>query len=337
VLAALGVGAFALAVLLGAVLARKIGRPVRTLAMAAGGVSRGDFEAPVEGSSIREVLTVTDAFVEMRSALAVRIAELRAANRMLEERQDRLTALQAQLIHRERVAASGRIAAELAHEIRNPVANLRNCLELLQRRLQDDPEGREYAALAVDELLRMHHLAERMLRLNRPRDPAVGECDAVEVAREVAAISALGASDGAPSVEIRATGPGIAAVPPDALKQILLNLVQNARDAVPEGLELEISIDRQDSQVAISVRDNGPGVPAAIHSRIFDPFFTTRATGGGVGLGLFLVEGMVRGYGGTVAVEDAPGGGACFRITLPAAERAYPAPAAPTSGMGVAS
>ncbi|MEW5930072.1 MAG: ATP-binding protein [Gemmatimonadota bacterium] len=336
-LAATAAGALALALLLGAVLARGIARPVRVLASAAGRVSRGDFGAPLAASPVREVAQVTDAFGEMRSALAVRIEELRTANRLLEERQARLTALQSELIHRERVAASGRIAAELAHEIRNPVANLRNCLELLHRRLAGDPEGREYAALAVDELLRMHELAERMLHLNRPRDPAVGACDAAAVAREVAALSRIGAADGEASVEVLGEGPAVAAIPPDALKQVLLNLVQNARDAVPEGLELRIRVAREGAGVVVTACDNGPGIPPAVRARVFDPFFTTHATAGGVGLGLFVVEGLVRGHGGTVAVEDAPGGGACFRIALPAAAaQAAAAPAGEAAPAGAA-
>jgi signal transduction histidine kinase len=321
-LTATGAGALALALLLGAVLARGIARPVRVLASAAGSVSRGDFGAPLAASPVREVAAVTGAFGEMRSALAVRIEELRTANRLLEERQARLTALQSELIQRERVAAGGRVAAELAHEIRNPVASLRNCLELLQRRLVDDPEGREYAALAIDELLRMHELAERMLHLNRPRDPAVGRCDAAEVAREVAALARIGADAAEVSVSVVADGAAPAAIPPDALKQVLINLVQNARDAVPRGLAMEIMVERMDGEVRVTTCDNGPGIPVEIRRRVFDPFFTTRATGGGVGLGLFVVEGVVRGHGGTVSVEDAPGGGACFRITLPGADTA---------------
>lgn len=327
-LAATGAGALALALLLGAVLARGIARPVRLLASAAGSVSRGDFTAPLPESPVREVARVTGAFGEMRGALAVRIEELRNANRLLEERQGRLTALQSELIQRERVAAGGRVAAELAHEIRNPVASLRNCLELLQRRLSDDPEGREYAALAIDELLRMHELAERMLHLNRPRDPSVGSCDAGEVAREVAALARIGSSAGVMSIAVVADGPAPAAIPPDALKQVLINLVQNARDATPHGLDMEIIIERRGGSIQLTTCDNGPGIPEPIRASIFDPFFTTRATAGGVGLGLFVVEGVVRGHGGTVLVEDAPGGGACFRILLPVAvEATAPHPA----------
>jgi signal transduction histidine kinase len=319
-LAATGAGALLLALLLGAFLARRIARPVRALAAAAGRVSQGDFGSPLEDSRVTEVSRVTESFAEMRKALAGRIDQLRDANRMLEERQERLSALQAELIQRERVATSSRMAAELAHEIRNPVANLRNCLELLHRRLGNDPEGREYALLAIDELLRMHDLAERMLQLNRPRTSLVDSCDATEVANEVASLARLGAGAAEVSVVVESRGRAMAAIAPDALKQIFLNLTQNARDTVPQGLELTLALSRERDLVTIEVSDNGPGIPEEIRDHVFDPFFTTRETAGGVGLGLLVVEGIVRGTGWSVAVGEAEGGGACFRIILPAAK-----------------
>jgi signal transduction histidine kinase len=313
-----GAAALALALLLGSLLALLVVRPVRGLAAAADRLSRGDFDAPLSPTPVRELERVTRAFDAMRQSLAGRIEELRGANRLLEERQARLAALQAELIRRERVAVSGRMAVELAHEIRNPVANLRNCLELLHRRLADDAQGREYAALAIDELLRMHELAERMLDLNRSHDGA-RDCDAAAVARDVAALALLGGRDAAMAVTVEAQPARRASIPPEALKQVLLNFVQNARQAVPRDLDLRIAVGGDDASTWLTVSDNGPGVPGPLRARIFDPFFTTRPAAGGMGLGLFLVEGVVRGFGGSVSVADGPDGrGATFRITVPA-------------------
>ena len=178
VLLASGAAALLVALLLGSQLALTLLRPVRVLAAAADRLSRGDFMAPLPASRVRDFERVSSAFGTMRDALGSRLEELRDANRMLEERQTRLATLQAELIRRERVAASGRMATELAHEIRNPIANLRNCLEVLYRRLQEDP-AQEFASLAIDELLRMHELAERMLDLNRPHKPGIRDADVV--------------------------------------------------------------------------------------------------------------------------------------------------------------
>lgn len=186
VIALSAAGALLLAVLLGTVAALRIARPVQSLAAAADRLAAGDSAGPLMPSSIREISRLSYAFDAMRDALAARIREVTAANRELADRQARLTTAQSEILQRERLAVSGRLVAELSHEIRNPIANVRNCLEIVRRRVEDDAEAREFTDLAIDELLRMHELAEQMLDLNRPRDPTVRSSRAVSVAREVA-------------------------------------------------------------------------------------------------------------------------------------------------------
>jgi signal transduction histidine kinase len=319
--------ALVLGLLLGALLAVRLARPMRSLAAAADRLSQGDFTAPIEPSQIREFRHVGQAFSSMRRALAARLEELGSANRELADRQTRLTALQWELLQRERLAVSGRLVAQLAHEIRNPVASVRNCLELVHRRLRDDPEGREFAEMAIHELLRMHELAERMLDLNRPRDASVLHCEVRAVVREVAALVRVGVAPEDLVVSIVGEGEAHAAVSPDTLKQVLLNLIQNARDAVPNGLEITITVRRGPSLVSVEVRDNGPGIAPEILPRVFDPFFTTKGTVGGVGLGLFIAEVIVRIHGGRIVIcSQEQVGGACFRIELVPAEAGAPAP-----------
>lgn len=322
ILVVMGVAALALALLLGALLASRLSRPVRGLAAAADRIGEGDFDAPVEPSRVREIDRLAHAFDAMRSALSAHLGELRSTNRELADREARLTALQSEIIQRERLAASGRMAAELAHEIRNPVASLRNCLELLLRRVQDDPVGREFANLAIDELLRMHELAERMLDLNRPGDPAVTESDTAAVAREVGALVRAGAPEDGFGLSITGEGSAPAAIPPDALKQVLLNLVYNAREARPRDLHLGIQVRDAPPHVRVFVTDNGPGIAADILPQLFDPFFTTKSRTGGVGLGLSVAAGIIRKHGGRLWAENrTDGSGACFGIELPAASQ----------------
>jgi signal transduction histidine kinase len=190
--AASAVAALLIAITLGALLATKVARPVHQLAGAAAAVGAGDLTAPVPSSGIREVDQVGTAFREMRSALAARLAELRDANAALTDRNARLTALQTDLMQRDRLVAAGRLVAQLAHEIRNPVASLRYCLELIRRRVEHDAEAREFADLAIDELLRMHELAEQMLDVARPREPGASRCRPVLFAREVAGLESVG-------------------------------------------------------------------------------------------------------------------------------------------------
>ena len=198
------------ALLIGTIYAMRLARPVGVLADAADRLAAGDFDAPLGKPAIREVGRMADAFESMRRALAARLEELARTNRELEDRQARLSALQAELIQRDRLAVAGQIVVQLAHEIRNPVANVRNCLELLRRRLQDDPEALEFADLAIDELLRMHELAEEMLDLHRPHDPRLRDSDLAAVAAEVVALVGLGLPD---SLSIRLDAPCRSAPP----------------------------------------------------------------------------------------------------------------------------
>lgn len=320
--------ALLIAVALGAALAARIARPVQHLARAAAAFGAGDLAAPVASSSIREVDQVATTFTDMRSALAARLAELRDANAALTDRNARLTALQADLMQRDRLVATGRLVAQLAHEIRNPVASLRNCLELIRRRVEHDAEARDFADLAIDELLRMHELAEQMLDMARPRDPGASRCRPVLVAREVARLTSVGSAhaNGA-VVEVDVTGDdGVEAImAPDAMKQVLLNLLQNSRDAstADSPVRIGIRVALHDSHVAIDVFDDGPGISPDILHRVFDPFFTTKDAVHGVGLGLFVAEGLVRTAGGSIAARNAASAsgttyrGAWFHIELP--------------------
>jgi signal transduction histidine kinase len=322
--------ALGVALVLGAWMSARVTRPVRDLSSAASAMARGSFDAPLPKSRIEEVARVAEQFAEMRATLARQMAELREANDALAERNARLVTLQADLMQRDRLAATGRLVANLAHEIRNPVANLRNLLELIRRRTSQDPQVNDYAELAIDELLRMHELAEQMLDLNRPRDPKSQRADSVTIAREVARLATAGA--GADGIEVSVNGESTkaAAIAPDALKQVLLNLVQNAREAVTQsgrggGIpRIAIDVREIDDGVAIQVSDNGPGVPEELRARIFDPFFTTKSAVDGVGLGLFVAEGLVRSAGGRLLLDGNSSAGATFIIELPAA--VVPAP-----------
>jgi len=314
--------ALAVALLLGAWMSARVSRPARELADAALAMARGSFDAPLPRSRIDEIARVAAQFDDMRASLARQMADLREANEALAERNARLVTLQADLMQRDRLAATGRLVANLAHEIRNPVANLRNLLELIRRRASDDPQVRDYAELAIDELLRMHELAEQMLDLNRPRDPKSQRADAPAVAREVARLATAGAGSEGIEVVVDGITTRAAAVAPDALKQVLLNLVQNAREAVMQSGKgiprIGIDIRDADEGIVIRVSDNGPGVPAELRTRIFDPFFTTKSAVDGVGLGLFVAEGLVRSAGGRLVFDETQNGGATFVIELPA-------------------
>jgi signal transduction histidine kinase len=348
--------AVAVVLLAGVLVARRVVGSVRGLADAADATAAGDFAAPFPRSRIREVRHVSRAFGHMRGVLDIRLRELEAANAELAARAERLAALQAQLIQRDRLVSAGRLVASLAHEIRNPVASLRNCLELLRRRVADDPEAAEFADLAIDELLRMHELAERMLDVHRPHATGTPQASCGEVAHDVAALVNLAPG---PTVTVAVRAPDDArlraAIAPDALRQVLLNLVQNAREAVASvgapndatpndatpndttprdagghvgepavTVVVDVAGAADGAGVAVTVLDSGPGIAADVLPHVFDPFFTTKSAVRGVGLGLFVAEGLVRSAGGRLTAgnrpvaDDPPSAhGAWFRAELP--------------------
>jgi len=325
-LRAVGAAIFGLSLLVALVVggwfAALLARPVGSLAAAAARISEGDFDAPVDRSTVSEVDQVAEAFEVMRDALAARIAELGAANEALEDRQARLAVLQAELVQRDRLSAASRLLAQLAHEVRNPVASVRNCLEVLRRRVDGDEEASELADLAIDELLRMHELTEQMLDLNRPRSTN-GHCDAAAVAADVAALVRMGVGDGAIEVVATAPGPVVAEIGVDALKQVLLNLVQNAQEALGDSGRVEIRVSEAGANARIDVIDDGPGIPDDALPQVFDPFFTTKADVRGVGLGLFTAAGLVRSHGGRIAAANrAEGRGARLTVEIPLVARA---------------
>ncbi len=301
----------------GALVATILASPVHSLARDADRFASGDLSSPVRSGGVREVRRVGEAMDLMRERLAARVKQLEDANHELEDRQHRLGVLQAELVQRDRLAAAGRLLAQLAHEIRNPVATVRNCLELLRRRVVDDPEARDFADMAIDELLGMHELAEQMMDLHRPKDGSEATADPAEVAERVARLVRVGSAEGAPEIEVTGSGPDVA-MAPETLKQVLLNVVQNASEAAGPGGQVQIAVEEGDAQTCIVVTDDGPGIPPGSLDRIFDPFFTTKEAVRGIGLGLFTAEGMVRTAGGRIqAANRAKGRGAEFRIEIP--------------------
>ncbi|MFN9310654.1 sensor histidine kinase [Gemmatimonas sp.] len=320
--------------LLGTLLMRRVTRPVHQLAAAATAMRNGAFEAPLPQSRISEVAQVAQQFAGMRTALRRQLEELQQVNETLQDRTQRLSALQSDLMQRERLAVAGRLVGQLAHEIRNPIAALRNTLEVVRRRVTHDQEAHEFTELAINELLRMHELTEQMLDVSRPRRGGPAHAHAVPVARDVARLLTAGVPHEDLTVQVQGAETIRAAIAPDALKQVLLNLLQNAREAVglmrePRGTVIMVAIDQQGAIVTIDVSDNGPGVPESLAERVFDPFFTTKADLHGVGLGLFVAEGLIRAAGGRLTLQLSTNDGAHFRIALPVADSRPSTPAAP--------
>lgn len=303
-LVGIGFAALALALGLSLAVARIVARPAQALAAAASDLARGNYDAPLPSASGDEIGQLTRAFREMRAAIAEREARLRSA--------------QAELIHREKLAAMGRLVAQLSHEINNPIYNIQNCLEVLERRGDPSDPNREFLELAREELSRMAILTRQLLDQSRPLSDEAGSLDLNQMAQRVLTLAGTRLRDYGIEVELRLADdlPPVVAHP-DAIQQVLANLVDNAIDAMSAGGTLTVGTRPHRDAVELTVQDTGAGIAEEHLPHIFEAFYTTKPGVRGVGLGLFVSEGIVRGHRGRLTVTSTPGVGSTFVVQLP--------------------
>jgi signal transduction histidine kinase len=230
----------------------------------------------------------------------------------------RLARLDAEVRRIDRLAALGERVAEIVHEIRNPLVSVKTFLQLLPDRAHDPEFRQSFFEVAGEELRRVERLLDVVLEHARPAEVDAGEARA-PVAPTLAALARLvshGAARAGVELEVDAADAlPAAAIGVDALRQVVLNLLSNALAASPAGARVRLAARERGAALEISVEDAGPGVPPALRERIFEPFFSTRADRPG-GLGLAISKRIVEEAGGSIAVEDAPGGGSRFRVSL---------------------
>jgi signal transduction histidine kinase len=216
----------------------------------------------------------------------------------------------------EQLAGLGRLAAGLAHEIRNPLGAIAGSIELLRTGGTLSEEDRNLCEIVERETARLNDLVGDMLDLSRPRAPAKAAVDLGAIARDVVVLAAR--SGRGSDVTVTFEGPDSAVVLADAaqLRQVAWNLVRNAIQASSPGHEVKVVIVDHGETCALEVRDHGPGIPPEARLRLFDAFFTTRAHG--MGIGLAVVKRILDDHGFPVEVESAEGEGTTIRVRMPA-------------------
>ena len=225
---------------------------------------------------------------------------------------------QAQLIQAEKMAAIGRLAASIAHEINNPLQAIHNTIHLaMTDRLPPEKRG-EYLGMAQKEVERLIEIVQRMLEFYRPSKGGIVQTDVNRLLRDALAIADKRLQHGRVRVSARfADGlPPILGVP-DQLTQVFLNIIINAVEAMPDGGDLRVGTLLTDDRrwVLVAFQDSGPGLTAEQIAHIFEPFYTTKPSG--TGLGLAISYGIVERHGGTIEVSSQPGQGATFVVRLP--------------------
>ncbi|MBW2522637.1 MAG: HAMP domain-containing protein [Deltaproteobacteria bacterium] len=279
--------------------ARRVLAPLTAVTERARAVARGDL-------SSRRVVATGDEIGELATTFEIMVAAIKRAR--------------AELVQAERLATIGKMAAHISHEVRNPLSSIGLNLELLEEEIAEagsNPEAKQLLEAIQDEVERLSRVTEQYLAAaRRPRlhlepariDELVEQCHGfVRPELERAGLSSR--------VEV---APDLPWVDADSgqLRQALLNLIRNAREAAGKGGEIVLGVSpADDGAVAVTVEDDGPGVPEEVRGTIFEPFTTTKERG--TGLGLAVTQAVVEAHGGTIECEPRSEGGTTFTIVLP--------------------
>jgi len=234
--------------------------------------------------------------------------------------------LESQLIQSEKMAAIGQLAAGIAHEIRNPLGIIMNALYDLSEILPlNNPEVREDLQIAKDEIVRAQEIITNLLEFSRESGAEMEEVSLNDLLRKTLQLMRKYLQTNNVKVVTAFGKVGSCLANQNALRQVFLNLITNAVQAMPQGGELRLRTQRKaNKNVLIECSDTGVGIPEHHLHSIFNPFFTTKEPGQGTGLGLSVVHSIVKRYQGNITVQSKPDAGTTFLIELPcpcAAER----------------
>jgi signal transduction histidine kinase len=288
-------------VLIGLVVARRTARDLDQLVAGSLAAARGDLDHRVPVRSEDEIGAVAAAF-----------------NFMMED----LRTSKDRLVIAERIAAWQEIARRLAHEIKNPLTPIQMAMDTLRKtwKKQHPSFGEileESTTTVMEEADRLKHIVSEFSAFARMPKPEFQRLDLNELVRSALALY----QGGAAPVEIKLEPLPEIDADKNQLNQVVLNLVENARDAIGQRGEGRMTVSTRRGEAGdralLIVEDNGPGVPGELKDKVFAPYFTTKHAKGGTGLGLAIVHRIVSDHGGRIAVVDAPGGGARFVIELP--------------------
>lgn len=258
---------------------------------------------------------------DQHGAIVAIVSAMQDVGRLRELERHRL---QQVLFETEKLAATGRLAASIAHEINNPLEAVQNALYLLGTSLAKDGAERQYLSIAQRETQRMSRILRQMLGFYKPAT-AMADVDVNVIIDEAESLVAKRVRQ-AKITMIRDLDPRLPKIraSADQVKQVLLNLFLNAVEATPQGGTLTVTtrygndLDLPFDAVRIEVRDTGVGMDEEAQSRVFEAFYSTKQERG-TGLGLWVSHGIVQGHGGTMKVRSKPGRGTTFVVTLPVA------------------
>ncbi|MCS6799930.1 MAG: HAMP domain-containing histidine kinase [Myxococcota bacterium] len=301
-------------------------RPIERATRAADRLASGRRHEPLPERGARETVALSRAFNAMaeqlradRQALEARVAEL-------ERTTAELRAAREQVLRSERLASVGRLAAGVAHEIGNPLAAILGLVELVREGGLSEAERAEFLGRIQRETERIQKTIRGLLDFARrgqgssaatPRSTS----DLSRIVEEAARLLAPQKDLRGVTLERRLAEHAHVRGDPDALAQLVLNLLLNAADAVRGRghILVEVEPDERGDWIRLAVTDSGPGIAPEVMGSLFEPFVTTKPPGEGTGLGLAVCHTIVERHGGRISARNVPGSGACFEVWLPAA------------------
>jgi two-component system, NtrC family, sensor kinase len=283
--------------------ARRVLRPLSAVTERARAVAGGDLTP-------REIARTDDEIGELAQTFEDMVAAIRKAR--------------AEVVQAERLATIGKMAAHITHEVRNPLSSMSLNLELLEEELMElgpEPESAQLVAAIRGEVERLSRTAEQYLAAAREPRLQLEQEDLGELVRECHAFVRIELQRANLSSDV-VVEPDLPVVEVDEgqIRQALVNLLRNAREAMAEGGSVWLQVIRAGAMVRVRIEDDGPGIPDNLRASIFDPFYTTKRHG--TGLGLAVTRSIVEAHGGTIACHARPGGGTIFDIDLPPATSA---------------
>ena len=294
-------------------------RPLHAVTTASRRLADGRTEVEVPERGAGEVRELARSFNAMgrqvradRTQLEARLAELETTTAELDDAQE-------QVFRSARLASVGRLAAGIAHEIGNPLTAVVGLVDLARDEAMEHSERDELLARTTRETERIQRIIRDLLDFARPVEALDDEVSLEAVIEDAVRLVAPQKDTSGVRIERRIESvPGVRGSE-DRLKQVVLNLLLNAIDAVDGEGEVILELAESDGRVILAVSDDGPGIAAEVRDHLFEPFVTTKAVGRGTGLGLAVCHTIVERAGGTLSAGPASSGGARFEVSLPAA------------------
>jgi signal transduction histidine kinase len=310
-------------IVVGALASRFVSRPITKLLRGIDDVAKGDLSHVILSERDDEIGTIATRFNEMTFSL-------RESRNETERQNEAKLALEQRLGHTEKLATIGQLAAEIAHEVGTPLNVIAGRARSIQRKSKDPEAVEKNAGIVAEQTARITRIIQRLLDFTRRK---VGTHDRGAVNLNELALTTMELLSGqfaAAKVKTRlARAESLPRVSGDAdrLQQVLINLLLNAVQAMPDGGSLNVEtgtvrrarpgLEAEQDFVTLAIADSGVGIPADIKDKIFDPFYTTKDSQGGTGLGLAVCSGIVKEHDGWIDIEDNSGGGTIFRVFVP--------------------